>query len=442
LWFFFDFFFAYFFRLLRMQQEEMLALEEVNTTDDEVYTTDVKVDEHPSTLPIGTSGSVFTIANIAKNMVGSSILSMSYVVSLGGIVPSVLVALGSGMVSSYTFSSLGRLCGEAKVGTYREIVEFHLGKKFGPWTDLLLAVNTLPVCLSYHISILGCLSAMLGTEAWYAQKWFLSTMLSLGVFLPLCSTEKINMFSYVSLGGIIAIVICFGYTSVVLGQTASDGDLPDISTAVWGPPSGNPLALLPVANIFASCFLVHYNAPSFYGQMKTKSKFAISTTLATTGVFLFCVTYAILGFAQFGFDTPDNILLGYNKAYIPWVAMCISLAATYPFVFDAARRSVISATAHLNYPRKIVFWTTNLACIPVFTVLAMFVQSLELVNGLNGALLGNLVGFVVPGILLVAKGGEGMVWYKNNRVIGYALVVMGGLLVVLGVAATFVTFKE
>ncbi len=366
---------------------------------------------------------------------------MSYAVSLGGVVPSIVVALMSGMLATYTFGLLGRLCGETNLSSYRQLAEHFINAKAGPYIDLLLALYTFPQCLSYHISVLGCLEAILdelgvlaNTESFYTHRWFLSILLSLFVFLPLCSTDKLHLFSFASILGVIALGYCFVYVAVNLG-TSERSDLPlsDFESSLWAPPSGNPLGLLPVANIFAACYLVQYNAPSFFVNLKNKKKFQLVSNWATGIVFLFCVTFAILGFLRFGFETPDNLLLGYATAYGPWIATCVSLAATYPFVFDAGRRSVISALKNtkIGQSPKTIFWTCNLTLIPLFTLVAVFLRHLGIVIGLNGALFGNLVGFVVPGLLLIGRNG-----WKDSA--GIALLVVGSLLVALGITAMFV----
>ena len=103
--------------------------------------------------------------------------------------------------------------------------------------------------------------------------------------------------------------------------------------------------------------------------------------------------------------TPGNILTQYDSAYAVWIATSVSLLTTYPFDFDAGRRSVISALTH-RFPdmnRTKIFWTTTLVLIPVFSTVSVLVDNLSLIVGLNGSLFGITVGLTVPGLLIFQR---------------------------------------
>jgi amino acid permease len=399
------------------------------------------------------SGLTISIVNVIKNMVGSSILPMPYGVRLAGVVPSVVIALLSGILSTWTFGLMGELCESSAHTSYRALVEYYVDNRWGPWIDILVALYTFPSCLSYHVSVLGCMEAMLQSmtdpsnwDLWYMQRWFFSIVLSVVFVFPLCCTDKLHFLSYASVLGIAAILYCYVFVAVDLDSNSESIFIDQFESAIWWPPSGNVLAMLPIANIFAACYLAQYNAPTFYESLerKTTRRFWFVSNFSTGIVFLFCISFAIMGFARFGFTTPGNILLSYQRAYGQWIAISVSMIATYPLVFDAGRRAVITAVRFWSqrFPQKQIFWATNWTIVPLFTVVAIWLKDLETVVGLSGALLGNLVGFIIPGILLIYKNkvdGVADRFYHHNW-LGWALVVIGAVLTVVGTAATFMSF--
>jgi amino acid permease len=252
-----------------------------------------------------------------------------------------------------------------------------------------------------------------------------------------------------------------------------------------------------MANIYAACFLVQYNGPQFFFELKnpTRKRFYILSFSANTIVMVFCGSFAILGFARFGSDTPDNLLVAYDKAYAVWVSICVSLLTTYPFVFDAGRRSILSAFEPLTGPpnlsaktsdnsrpsilplissqssdlgsqsgpsvgtmidvapprraritQKQVWWLSTLVLIPIFTVIAIFVDSLGLVIGINGSLCGITIGFTIPGLIMFCRARSirrtsatgGRFTTRRSLWIGGFLIGFGIFMTTLGMISLFV----
>lgn len=88
-----------------------------------------------------------------------------------------------------------------------------------------------------------------------------------------------------------------------------------------------------------------------------------------------------------------------------------------------------------NIRSNIVYWACTLCLIPLFSLIAVFVGSLGLVVGLNGSLLGNTVGFSLPGLLLARR--ARIIGSKPQEFAGYALVVGGVFMSILGVISIF-----
>lgn len=408
-------------------------MEEVRFEREKVM--EVPEDRHRVGIPL-------SVLNLVKNIIGTSMLSMSFGVACSGVVPSVIICVLFAVLSASTFCLIGLLCGEAKVDSFKGICEKYIHPKAGFWVDILLAVYTLPACIAYAIFVCDCVHKMLDSllpsaaDSFWTSRGFIAIVLTACILLPLCCITRLDKLTFTSVIGIAAIIYCYVFVAVDL---ANNQDLSfDVSKAMWWPPSGSILGLFPMANIYAACYLVQYNAPKFYHELRnpTGKRFISVAFITNTIVALVCGSFAILGFARFGLTVPDNLLVAYDKAYIVWVATCVSLITTYPFVFDAGRRSLLSAVtqcAPLN--EKKVFWITTFTLIPIFSLIAVFVDSLGLVIGLNGSLCGMTVGFTLPGLLLAMRARTNGNF--RQEIAGYILMVFGVLMTGLGVASIF-----
>ena len=317
------------------------------------------------------------------------------------------------------------------------------------WIDGLMALYTLPACIAYSIFVCDCMRKMIvdlapsAAHEFYTSRIFIGIILTIGILLPLCSLSELQSLTFTSVLGLAAIVYCYVFVSMDLAKTAYDVNAGSIvANALWWPPSGSILGLFPMANIYAACYLVQYNSPKFYFELKDASprRFYTLSFTANAIVAVFCGSFAILGFARFGLATPDNLLVGYDGAYAVWVATCVSLITTYPFVFDAGRRSILSAVhGHCRLSQRKVFWISTIVLIPLFAIIAFFVDSLSLIVGINGSLCGMTVGFTLPGVLFLRR--AQLTKDRRGVWIGAVVIVFGILMTVLGMVSIFIHVK-
>ena len=396
------------------------------------------------------SGVVSSTLNLIKNIIATSMLTMPYGTSLSGVFPSIIMCMVVGSLSAFTFGLLGLLCGESKVVTYRQLCEKYLGKKIGNFIDLMLAAYTLPCCIGYVCFVCDCMRVMLvelteAPDAFYTSRTFIGLVLSVTILLPLCSTDKIHALTWTSILGLGAIIYCYIFVAVDLGQQANSDELWRlVSLNLWWPPSGSPLSLFPIANIYAAAFLVQYNSPKFFYELAnpTKKRFMTVSYSAVAFVVVFCTTFAVMGFARFGFSTQGNLLKGYSRAYAAWVATSVSLITTYPFDFDGGRRSVISIVKQQwpNTNDKKIFWIATLVMIPIFTAISVVVHDLSIVIGINGAVFGITTGFTIPGLLVWKK--AGLDQDKSKKIAGACIAGFGICMSILGLVSIVINYTQ
>ena len=94
-----------------------------------------------------------------------------------------------------------------------------------------------------------------------------------------------------------------------------------------------------LVSLLATAFLAHFNAPTFFNDLKQKSvpRFRTMVNAAfgiSTAVF---ASMMLFGFGTFGSATLGNVFVNYNKAdtlaLACRVAMAFSITFTYPLAF-------------------------------------------------------------------------------------------------------------
>ena len=387
----------------------------------------------------------FSVMNLIKNIVGTSILAASYGVARSGVVPSIIICLIFAVLSGLSFGLIGSLSGESDIKStpsYRGVCEKYIHRKSGVWIDLLMAIYTFPACIAYSVFLTDCIRIMLPSEDLFVtSRTFICLMLTFTILLPLCCISSFRKLSFTSLIGIGSILYCYIFVSTDL---AKNSDPQIVQSALWWPPSGSLLGFFPMANIYASCYVVHYNSAKFYKDMQnpTPRRFYAVSLLSNAFVFIFCGSFAVLGFARFGPDTPANLLVGYSGAYAVWIATCVSVITTFPFVFDAGRNSFISALEGFKLATpNTLFWATTLFWVPVLTLSAIFITSLSHVVGVSGSICGMTVGFTLPG-LIFANRARMKQQSRLYVILGYTLMVLGMILTVVGLISMFVSVNS
>jgi amino acid permease len=282
----------------------------------------------------------------------------------------------------------------------------------------------------------------------YLSRTFIAIVITAFILIPLCSFRKLQSLTLTSVLGLGALLYCYIFVAIDLGKN-QEVIATNLDALMWGPPSGPLLSLFPIANIYAACFLVQYNSPKFYFELRnpTRSRFLTLSFVAAAAVVVFCGSFAIMGVARFGLATPSNLLTLYKSAYAVWIATSLSLITTFPFDFDAGRRSLVSMLAGRKpwLTETSTFWIVTLTLIPLFSLISVFVDDLSFVVGMNGSLLGCTVGLTIPGLLFYARAKHLIAQgFSTSRLGIYAGLVIAGFGVfmsIVGFTALMINLK-
>lgn len=240
--------------------------------------------------PSGGASMPSTIANLAKNIVGSGVLALAAGVgAFSGarvaIVPALALLFMMCGLSGYTFSSIARVSAAVGASSYRDAWSKVFGQRSAAFPNAAIVFKTFVGCLAYAI-ILGDSAASMaslagGTGALAAPNLWIG-LISTCILLPLCLLRDL---SSLSVGSIIG-TLGTSYTAIFMAIRCLDGSyaaggaraalIPASARPAFSAPvgvlGGLNLKSLVLVSMLATTFLAHYNAPKFYTELAAPKK--------------------------------------------------------------------------------------------------------------------------------------------------------------------------
>lgn len=307
--------------------------------------------------------------NLAKNLVGSGILSLpagvaAFASTPAALGPSLLLLVLSALISAYTFYLIGRVCQETKASSFG-----------GAWANSVRGGKWIPqwVCIFecfggavVYAMVLGdvfssLLQGMNFVPALLARRCVVIIATSVAVLFPLCCLRSFAQLAKFSLLGTLATsyVVVFVVKRFLDGSYAPGGAFAHQAAPAMAAASQslvNPQMLVLVA-LLSTAFLVHFNAPQFFVEMppaepasdaEAKEKLQKFGKVAIIGFGIASAQYALVmafGFLTFGKAATGNVLLNYDNLD-PWaaaarVAVGLSTLFGYPMQFAGFRDGIL-----------------------------------------------------------------------------------------------------
>jgi len=410
-----------------------------------------------------------TIANLAKNIVGSGVLALAAGVgafsgSRVAIVPAMVLLFLMCGLSGYTFSSIARVSAEVGATTYRDAWSKVFGERSAAFPNVAIVFKTFVGCLAYAI-ILGdsaaSMAALAGAGGSLASPNVWIGLLSAFVLLPLCLLRDL---SSLSIGSIIG-TLGTSYTAVFMAIRCLDGSyaaggsraalIPPASRPAFSPSSGvlgglNMKALV-LVSMLATTFLAHYNAPKFFTELakpKTGTKLA-SFNKAVAGGFglaaLLCGSIMTAGYLTFGSASSGFILNNYATAdalaVVARLGIFSSVTFSYPLLFFGLRDGVLGMLG-LNTAKESTHRVGTVVLLLLVNGLACVMKDLGLVTALGGAILGSTIVYILPALMALRtsaknkKSGKPPLLGPFETGFNLALLPLGGALALIGAAMT------
>jgi len=366
-----------------------------------------------------------TCINLLKNMVGAGLLN----VCIGFQYSSVLFGLVDMVFSSFLctcgFLLIGYCCAKTGARSFRTMMCVSVGPGAGKVIDVMLFFHTMFSCVGY-ITLIGDFSTKSMGGLAPGSIFATSRMASIGsisvfVLFPLACLRDLSSLKFTSALGLFVTAcacayvfweVCYRWEEVNATQNLKD------HWAYFQLDNFKTIAL------FNGSFSAHYNAPTYYAELKNKSfsRYAQVTFISfAIGTALFTV-FGLAGFARFGDQVQGNLLKGYDAddklALLSWMCMGLSTVFVFPLSFQRMRASW---TALVNKPGGIhassqIPWTT-IVLLAVCVYFGTAFTDIAIIKMIKGATLGVSIMFIFPGLafLGIAKkeaesGGRAVTW--------------------------------
>lgn len=389
--------------------------------------------------------------NLAKNLVGSGVLSLpcgvaAFSASPSALVPAMLLLVAATLISAYGFVLIGRACEASGADTFAGAWNGTIRK--GAWFPALACLlECLGGSVIYAMVLGDVFSPLLAgvLPGPWANRNTLICILGATVLFPLCSLGSFRQLAKFSLLGTIAscFVPCVVAKRFLDGSYAAGGAFHAAGAApALLPGSGGVNAqMLILVSILSTAFLVHFNAPQMYSELRPCGKALTEeglaekrrnlSVVAVLGFGLAAAQYALVmafGFLTFGRFTEGNLLTNYAAgdawAFSARFAVGISTLFGYPMQFVGLRDGLAEAAGVQLTPARRRLLTALL--LTVVVAMACALRDLGRFQALEGAVLATFLIYIAPPMMTIRLPG--------GRARRLRLVAMG----MLGLAASVI----
>lgn len=327
------------------------------------------VDHHGGHHKIGL---VSLVINIVADLCPHGILPVAYGFAKGGptgIVPAVLLVVLFASMSGYGMTTYASLAQEVGTDTISGIWE----KLKSPRSKWIVDFSTMALCYGcclLYATILGdlfsALSAAVGLNISRASTVLLA---STGMLLPLCLVRDSSFVQISSLLGFFGILYnVYFFVHRLLDKTYTPGSYmlkyidPDLRPHFVDPwinlfkVNGGTLVL---ANLLCVSFLAHFNAISYFQELRNAStKYVKGISLGFGFVGAILVTIMLAGYSLFGQSSLPLILNNFpaSEDYLATLAR-VSIAAAivfaYPIMFSGLKSSLFPLLEGENVKKQL-----------------------------------------------------------------------------------------
>lgn len=395
--------------------------------------------------------------NLAKNLVGSGILSLpagvaAFSMRPAALGPSLLLLAVAACLSAYSFYLIGKVCEETRASSFGGAWEGSV--KRGKWVPQLICILECFGGSVVYAMVLGDVFSSIAQSVGFLPG-FLAARSSLiiaisAVLYPLCCLRSFDSLAKFSLLGTLAssYVVAFVTKRFLDGSYALGGayHLPlsaSVSASAASHALINPQMLI-LISILSTAFLVHFNAPQFYtelqparpgltGKEKT-DKLQRFKLVSLLGFGMAALQYALVmvfGFLTFGSATQGNVLLNYAAsdplATFARVAVGISMLFGYPMQFAGFRDGILEMCRESAQLPKAQHRLVTAGLLAVAVAVACAFRDLGQFQAIEGALLAAFLIYTAPPIMALSFG-------RGKRLGLRALAALGAVVGAVGCA--------
>mmetsp|Transcript_21240 Transcript_21240/g.49449 ORF Transcript_21240/g.49449 Transcript_21240/m.49449 type:complete len:500 (+) Transcript_21240:79-1578(+) len=407
------------------------------------------------------TGSRAASLNLAKNLVGSGILSLpagvaAFSASREALGPALLLLVVAALLSAYGFFLIGRVCEETRTTTFGGAWEQSIGR--GAWVPRLTCLlECLGGSIVYAMVLGDVFSSLLhsigGLPPFLCARSSVICLIASVLLFPLCCLRTFGQLAKFSALGTLAssFVVLFVVKRFVDGTYGLHGRFQHSLTTSTLVSAGGVLSprVLILASILSTAFLVHFNAPQMYAELKPRKQLDDAQeeaaakqkrfgAVALAGFSMATVQYALVmvfGFLTFGHAAEGNVLLNYSTsdswAVAARIAIGISTLFGYPMQFAGLRSGLLEALGRQQPLSTGLHRLLTAGLLFMVVCVSCTLRDLGKFQAVEGALLASFLIYIAPP-MMAFKLGKGLA--RRTR---YVLVMLFGVVVsVVGCVVT------
>jgi amino acid permease len=355
---------------------------------------------------------------MTKNLVGAGVLSLSGGIALFSNDSSAMLLASTwvillGLMFGYFGLLIAKICDKTQSSTYRECWEATMGPRGGVAVALISTLLPAQGDISYATVLSQTLKSLLETVHIYWSRVTCLLIITVFGLLPLCLMKDLDALAPFSVFGVAAVGIsmiamlirCFD------GSYQPGGAYYDSIREEFQPSFGNEthawsLEILPFVCMIFQAWVMHYNIPRFYAELKDASiprftgAIGISFALAAT----MYIIIAAAGFWTFGGNSQSYILNNYSPddplATASRVGVFISTLLIYPLAFIGVRDGCLDVLQVPMHRQTTLFLNVvSVILLTILTLLAVVFHDLGLINAVGGGAFATFLCVIFPTLM-------------------------------------------
>jgi len=429
-----------------------------------VSSSDVVVAEKP-VADLGnerTAGIMSSTFSLSKGILGAGMLALPSGVAAfsdkpRALLSASLILFGMGIMSAFSFSSIGRACDVTGSKSFNEAWGKLINKKSAVWLSFLIAFKTLFTCLTYSIVIGDSFSQIIqsfGVNPMIASRTNV-ILASTGFFIfPLCCQKTLEALKYTSILGMIGTVYCpiFMLWRYLDGTYGPAGkflasvpiDLQPSFNVRSGPQSS--LLIFKLLAMLSTAYVAHYSAPIFLNELRnpTRERYNRFVNNGFGASFLIMLATMIIGFLSFGGNSSGFVLNNYAVndifATVARIAVGTGVLCGYPLIFTALREGCFDLVGASKETRNVFNVPFTASILGLVTAVALVVTNLGSVVSFSGALTGAVLIYIVPALMNLSllrkdieeNNNEVTTQLRVGQLMNYFMLIFGALCSVVG----------
>jgi len=400
-----------------------------------------------------------SIFNMTNMIIGAGVLALPYAFRAAGVIPATLICVAVWIASSYSFMLLATCAEHLNEFSYKGVAKRTYGDFAAQFSESAIMIYTIGNLIGRQI-ILGDLlpplvALIVGESHALASRWFVMTVVTCVVLIPLSISPYIDSLKWSSLFGL----MCMCYVVVLfVVYFLADTYNGNLRTQEIKYMNDSILGLMAFPLLVVS-FTAHYNTMDMYWELKDRTLPKMSSVIRSSTV-ICLITYVIVGMSGyliFTDSTYSNILVNLWSdrgvrpnmfVLLAFAAISVAVSFSFPLVCHGARNSVLklffgNPTQHEQNVDVIV----TFAIVFLSLLIGLYVPDIGVVFAFMGSTVGVLFVYILPALFYIKildsknqkqEDLEGKLGKedKTSKIYPKALLAFGTL---IGVTGTFAT---